>query len=88
VWRNHSGTTTAHDAEGEQRRAAALNQLGDFVPVDAAGGTFGQQPGNPKTRELCHPPLVHDEFIAVDSLVTDDRRDGVHHSALLPGWLP
>jgi hypothetical protein len=68
--------TSAHDAEGEQRRAAALNQLGDFVPVDAAGSAFGQQPGDPKTRELYHPPLVHEELIAVDGLVTGDLHDG------------
>jgi hypothetical protein len=40
--REITGPFSARDAQGEQRRAAALNQPGDFVPVDAAGGAFGQ----------------------------------------------
>jgi hypothetical protein len=30
---------------------------------------------------------VHEEFIAVDGLVTGDRRDGFHRPVLLPSWL-
>jgi len=78
---------SADDAECEQRGAAALNQPGDLVPVDVAGGALGQVPRDPKTRELCHPPVVHEEFIAVDGLVTGDRQDRFHGSALLAGWL-
>src|SRR5580692_12434993 len=47
---------------GSERLVVDLQ--GYFVPVDAAGGTLGQQPGDHKTRELCHPPVVHEGFIA------------------------
>ena len=80
-------TAPADDAEGEQRRAAALNQPGDLVPVDVAGVALGQQPRDPTTRELRHLPVVHEEFIAVDGHVTGDRRNGFHHSALRPSRL-
>jgi hypothetical protein len=68
---------------------AALNQLGDFVPVDVAGGALIQQPGNPKTRELCHPPVVHEDFIAVDGLgrviAGMDSSFGPHAKPAAPG---
>jgi hypothetical protein len=58
------------------------------VPVDVAdGGALGQVPRDPQTLELFYPPVVHEEFVAVDGLVADDRQGRFHRSSLQPGWL-
>lgn len=50
---------SADDAEGEQRWAAAVHQLGDLMPVQAIGVGLRQRGGDPQTREPGHAPAVH-----------------------------
>jgi hypothetical protein len=35
------------------------------VPVDVASGGLGQRPWDPQPGELCHPPFMHEQVVAV-----------------------
>jgi hypothetical protein len=52
-----------------------------------AGGALGQVPRDSQTFELFYPPVVHEEFVAVDGLVAGDRQGRFHGLSLQPGWL-
>jgi len=43
-------TASADDAEGKARRAAALDERGDLVPVDVVGHDVGQRPRDAQPR--------------------------------------
>jgi hypothetical protein len=49
--------------------AAALNQPGDLMPVDAAGVDLGQGRGDSETPELGHAPGVYGQAVMVDDLM-------------------
>jgi len=69
-WRLRS----ADDAQGEPRRAAALHQPGDLMPVDAVGIDLGQWPGQAQTLELRDAPVVYGRLVAAYCIVAGDRR--------------
>ncbi len=60
---------------------AALDQPGDLMPADAISLGLRQRPGDPQTRELGHPPLMHQTLTVVDGVVA-----GLHRSCRQPGW--
>jgi fatty-acyl-CoA synthase len=64
------------DAQGQLRRAAALHQPGDLVPVEVVGEGLGQRPGDAEPGEPFHPPVVHKHLVAGGGLAGD----GCFHS--------
>jgi hypothetical protein len=64
-----TGRSSAGDAQGQPRGAAALHKPGDLVPVEAVGVDLGQRPGDAEPDEPVHPPVVHEQLFLVEGLV-------------------
>jgi hypothetical protein len=62
-------------------QSAVLDQPGDLMPVDVIGLGLRRRPGDPQTRELGHPPLLHQTLTVADGFVA-----GLHRSCRQPGW--
>jgi hypothetical protein len=74
---------SADYAESEPRRATALHQLSDLMPVDIVGIGLGQWPRDAEALELSHAPFMYGVLVVVlDSLVASDARGWFHHSSL------
>ncbi len=57
--------SSAGDAQGQLRGAAALHQPRDLVPAEVVGVDLGQRPGDAEPGEPCYAPVVHERlFIA------------------------
>jgi hypothetical protein len=50
---------SAPEAHHTTPQSAAPDQPGDLMPADVIGPGLRQRPGDPQTRELAHPPLLH-----------------------------
>src|SRR6185312_9118562 len=55
--------SSADDAKGQLRGAAALHQPGDLTPVEVVGVDLGQQHRDAEPGELCHSPGVHGQLV-------------------------
>jgi hypothetical protein len=49
---------SAENAECEPRRAAALHERRQLMPVDVAGDGFGHRPGDAKALQPADTPFV------------------------------
>src|SRR5271169_5528708 len=59
--------SSAGDAQGQLRWAAALHQPRDLVPVEVVGVDLGQRPGDAEPGEPCYAPVVHERLFIVDA---------------------
>src|SRR5260370_5245736 len=75
-----SRPVSAGDAQGKPWGAAAPDEPGDLMPVDAVGMDLGQRSGDAQARELRHAPVVHGRLVAIDGLLAGDER--FHRSSL------
>jgi hypothetical protein len=58
---------------GQRWGTAAPDQPGDLMPADAIGLGLRQRPGDPQTRELGHPPVLHQTLTVADGFVAGPR---------------
>ena len=59
---------------------AALDQPGGLMPADVIGLGLRQRPGDSQTRDLDHPPAMHQTLTVVDGFVA-----GLNRSCRQPG---
>ena len=80
-------TALADDAEGEQRGQPRRTSLAISRQSTWLAAPSARWPRDSQTFELFYPPVVHEEFVAVDGLVAGDRQGRFHGLSLQPGWL-
>lgn len=75
---------SADDLEREPRRAAALYQLGERVPVNEVGERLGDSVRQAETQQLfCAPSANEELLVGFDIELIGEQQDRFHLSVLL-----
>jgi hypothetical protein len=75
---------SANYSQGQPRRAAALDEPGDLMPVDVVRVGLSERLWNPEPLELRHPPFVDQVLVTLDGFVASDQLGWLHPSFLQP----